>query len=104
VPIALTEEQRALQSSVREWAKRAGTIELVRAAETGGADLAAHGWTSLAELGVLGVGLPAEAGGAGGNAADLAAVLAQATDSLIPGPVLPTLLAARHTRRVRRQR
>jgi 3-oxochol-4-en-24-oyl-CoA dehydrogenase len=95
VPIALTEEQQALQSSVREWAKRAGTIELVRAAEAGGADLAEHGWTSLAELGVLGVGLPAEAGGAGGSAADLGAVLAQVTDSLIPGPVLPTLLTAR---------
>jgi alkylation response protein AidB-like acyl-CoA dehydrogenase len=95
VPIALTEEQLALQSSVREWAKRAGTIELVRAGETGGADLAEQGWASLAELGVLGVGLPAEAGGAGGSAADLAAVLAQLTQSLVPGPVLPTLLAAR---------
>jgi hypothetical protein len=95
VPIALTEEQLALQSSVREWAKRAGTIELVRDGETGGADLAAQAWASLAELGVLGIGRPAEAGETGGTGADLAAVLAQVTDSLVPGPVLPTMLAAR---------
>ena len=95
MPIALTEEQLALQSSVREWAKRVSTIELVRDGEAGGADLAEQDWASLAELGVLGVGLPAEAGGSGGSTADLAAVLAQLTRSLVPGPVLPTVLAAR---------
>jgi hypothetical protein len=95
VPIALTEEQHALQASVREWAKRTGTIELVRAGEAGGADLADLGWASLAELGVLGVGLPVAAGGTGGSTADLAAVLAELTQSLVPGAVLPTLLAAR---------
>jgi 3-oxochol-4-en-24-oyl-CoA dehydrogenase len=95
LPIALTEEQLALQASVREWAKRTGTIELVRAAEAGGAVLAGPGWASLAELGVLAVGLPMAVGGAGGSTADVAAVLAQLTESLVPGAVLPTLLAAR---------
>jgi alkylation response protein AidB-like acyl-CoA dehydrogenase len=95
VPIALTEEQLALQTSVREWAKRAGTIELARHGEASGANLGEQGWASLAELGVFGLGLPAAAGGAGGSTADLAAVLAELTQSLVPGPVLPTLLAAR---------
>ncbi len=95
MPIALTEEQLALQASVREWAKRSGTVELVRAGEAGGAYLAAEHWASLAELGVLGVGLPPTVGGAGGSTADLAAGLAQLTQSLVPGPVLPTVLAAR---------
>ena len=95
MPIALTEEQRALQASVREWAKRTGTIGLVRAGEAGGAVLAEPDWASLAELGVFGVGLPAAIGGAGGSTADLAAVLAQLTESLTPGPILPTLLAGR---------
>jgi alkylation response protein AidB-like acyl-CoA dehydrogenase len=95
VPIALTEEQLALQASVREWAKRAGTVELVRDGEAGGANLADQDWAGLAELGVLGIGLPAALGGAGGSTADLAAVLAQLTQSLAPGPVLPTVLAAR---------
>ena len=107
MPIAITDEQLALQSSIREWAKRAGAIEAVRALEPGpsgqpdgvdaatpaGPAAAAERWASLAELGVFAVGRPAAAGGAGGTAADLAAAIAQLTDSLVPGPVLPTLLA-----------
>jgi hypothetical protein len=30
VPIAITDEQLALQASIREWAQRAGTLTLVR--------------------------------------------------------------------------
>jgi alkylation response protein AidB-like acyl-CoA dehydrogenase len=95
VPIALTAEQLALQASVREWAKRTGTIGLARDGEVGGAVLSGQDWASVAELGVFGVGMPAAFGGAGGSTADLAAVLAQLTESLVPGPILPTVLAAR---------
>jgi 3-oxochol-4-en-24-oyl-CoA dehydrogenase len=106
LPIALTAEQIALQASIREWAKRTGTIGVVRsqeppdaaaAEETSGrvaSEAAAERWASLAELGVFGVGVPVGSGGTGGSSADLAAVLTQLTDSLVPGPVLPTLLAA----------
>ena len=100
MPIASTDEQLALQASIREWAKRARSIDLVRALEPGpGVQSGDHGveaaerWASLAELGVFAVGLPAEVGGAGG-APELAAALAQLTESLVPGPLLPTLLAA----------
>jgi 3-oxochol-4-en-24-oyl-CoA dehydrogenase len=100
LPIAITDEQLALQSSIREWAKRAGVIEVVRGLEPGEAGrhrisaaadtgAAAERWASLAGLGVFGIGLP----GTDGSTADLAAALAQLTDSLVPGPVLPTLLA-----------
>ena len=47
----------------------------------------------LADLGIFSIALPAEAGGAGGTVADLAAALEQLTDALVPGPVMPTLLA-----------
>ena len=105
MPIALTAEQLALQASIREWAKRTGTIGVVRSLEPSdgtaaqeargpGASEAAERWVSLAELGVFGVGIPVTSGGTGGSPADLAAVLAQLTESLVPGPVLPTLLAA----------
>ncbi|HTA04024.1 MAG TPA: acyl-CoA dehydrogenase [Streptosporangiaceae bacterium] len=102
MPIANTDEQLALQASIREWAKRARSIDLVRGLEpgreistgTGDHDVeAAERWASLAELGVFAVGLPAEVGGTGG-APELAAALAQLTESLVPGPLLPTLLAA----------
>jgi hypothetical protein len=103
LPIATTDEQRALQAAIREWAKRADTIGAVRSLEPAPADSATTGadtdadkrWTGLADLGVLGIGLPADCGGGGGSTADLGAALAQLTESLVPGPVLPTLLAAR---------
>jgi 3-oxochol-4-en-24-oyl-CoA dehydrogenase len=102
--IASTDEQLALQASIREWAKRAAVIDVVRGQEPGGDGHhevattlgdgpAADRWASLAELGVFGIGLPAAAGGADGSTADLAAALAQLTESLVPGPVLPTLIA-----------
>ncbi|MGB6454820.1 MAG: acyl-CoA dehydrogenase family protein [Streptosporangiaceae bacterium] len=100
MPIAITAEQLALQASIREWAKRAGTIEAVRSQEKDGAGgpvaagPAAERWASLAELGVFGIGLPVASGGTGGGAADLAAAVAELTDSLAPGPLLPTLLGA----------
>ena len=83
--IAATAEQLALRDTVRDWAKRAGTLAAVRALEpastpdsplaaapgTGSSvDLggpAAAGqrhWKELASLGVFAIGRPPEAGGA----------------------------------------
>ena len=95
MPIAVTTEQLAIAESVGQWAKRAGTIAAVRDLETrggrtgGGGDL----WAGLAELGIFSIALPAELGGGGGTAADVAVVAETLAASLAPGPVLPTLLA-----------
>ena len=115
MPIASTDEQLALQASIREWAKRAGAIDAVRALEPGGAghheavimkpvvmrsprrsatDRARSAGPAWPNSACFGIGMPATAGGADGSTADLAAALAQLTDSLVPGPVLPTLIAA----------
>jgi 3-oxochol-4-en-24-oyl-CoA dehydrogenase len=96
VPIAITDEQLALQASIREWAKRVGTLALVRDLEPvspAGATGGGRCWSDLAGLGVFSIAAPPQAGGAGGTAADLAAALEQITDALVPGPVMPTLLA-----------
>ena len=124
MPIAVSEEQLALQASIREWSRQAGTLGLVRRLEPvsspggdqGGLPGSAEGglpgggqtglpggppgdvpwadcWSDLAGLGVFSIALPAEAGGAGGTVADLAAAVEQLTVSLVPGPVMPTLLA-----------
>jgi alkylation response protein AidB-like acyl-CoA dehydrogenase len=111
VPVAISQEQLAVQASIRDWARRAGTLGLVRRLEPGprpGGDLdGAAGrpdetagdalcgdcWNGLAGLGVFSIAVPAEAGGAGGTVADLAAAVEQLTSSLVPGPVMPTLLA-----------
>jgi alkylation response protein AidB-like acyl-CoA dehydrogenase len=96
VPIAITEEQRALQAAVRDWAKSVDPIAAVRRLEPAsgaGAAVPAGCWAGLAELGVFSIALPAAVGGADGTVTDLAAALEQVTAALLPGPVMPTLLA-----------
>jgi 3-oxochol-4-en-24-oyl-CoA dehydrogenase len=100
LPIATTEEQLALQASIREWAKRTETVELVRGLEPGASAgtgsqsaEADETWAGLADLGVFAIAIPVALGGAGGSTTDLAAALAQLTESLVPGPVLSTLIA-----------
>ncbi len=107
MPVAATEDQLALQASIRDWAKRAAPLEAVRGLEPGGGQPrtgqrgsrreppggSERCWRELAGLGVFGIALPAAVGGDGGTVADLAAALEQLTLSLVPGPVLPTLLA-----------
>jgi len=78
VPIAMTQEQQALQASLRDWAKRTNPIALVRSLEPDGIP------SGLAPL------IPLD----GGTVTDLAAALEQLACALAPGPVLPTALAS----------
>jgi 3-oxochol-4-en-24-oyl-CoA dehydrogenase len=91
VPIAMTQEQQALQASLRDWAKRAGPLAVVRAMEPrDGHRLPPAGTTLLADLAALGVfAMPVD----GGTVTDVAAALEELACALVPGPVLPTLLA-----------
>lgn len=96
MPIAITQEQLAVQASIRERAKQAGTLAVVRSLEPASARAGEDGgWNDLAGLGVFLIARPAAAGGVGATVADLAAVLEQITDALLPGPpVMPILLSA----------
>ena len=93
MPIAVTPEQLAITESIAQWAKRAGTIGAVRARE----GVLARGdhlpGLPAAQLGVFGVGLPEQAGGAGGTTEDVAVVAEQLATVLASGAVLTTLLA-----------
>ncbi len=86
----MTDEQRALQDAVREAAVRAGAVQ---AARESGAQADKACWAALADVGVFGVALPVEVGGAGGTVADAAAALEQCAAEMVPGPVLSTVLA-----------
>ena len=50
-------------------------------------------YDGLAQLGIFGVAVPEEHGGAGGTAADLCAMVDEAAAALVPGPVATTALA-----------
>ncbi|WP_128980170.1 acyl-CoA dehydrogenase [Streptomyces roseicoloratus] len=94
--IAITHEQRELARSVRGWLTRAVPPEEVR----GHLDLPGRAtdrpayWDGAVGQGLLGVHLPEEHGGGGGDLVDLAVVLEEAGRALLPGPHLPSVLAA----------
>jgi hypothetical protein len=113
VPIAATDEQLALQASIRDWAKRAGPLALVRRMEpgsdVGGADASGPGWDGpgwdgpgwdgpcwgdLAGLGVFSIALPAAAGGTDGTVTDLAAALEELTPRWLRARCCPPCAAS----------
>lgn len=99
--IAITHEQRELARSVRGWLTRAVPPEEVRKhldvpdTATGRPSY----WDAAAEQGLLGLHLPEEYGGGGGDLGDLAVVVEEAARALLPGPYLPSVLAAELLRR-----
>jgi 3-oxochol-4-en-24-oyl-CoA dehydrogenase len=88
-----TSEQFAARELVRSWAASAGTVHAVRDVEQGKADAWRTAYRGVAELGIFGVALPEEHGGAGASADDLCAMVDEAAAALVPGPVATTALA-----------
>src|SRR6266571_4065357 len=80
----MTQEQQALQASLRDWAKRASTIAVARQQDP---EPAAALMNDLTALGVFAIPLE-------GTVTDLAAALEQLATALTPGPVLPAVLAS----------
>ncbi|ORW20247.1 acyl-CoA dehydrogenase [Mycolicibacter nonchromogenicus] len=86
-------DQLAARELVRDWAATAGTAEAIRAAEAGETDSWQAVFARLADLGLFGVAVPEESGGAGGRLEDLCAMVDEAAKALVPGPVATTALA-----------
>ncbi len=89
----ITNEQFAARELVRSWASSSRAIEAARNVEQGDADAWRAPYRGLAELGIFGVALPEEHGGAGGTADDLCAMVDEAAAAMVPGPVATTALA-----------
>lgn len=93
----VTDEQFAARALVRDWARNASTgpggTAAIRDVEQGNPDAWRPVFARLAELGIFGVAVPEEAGGAGGSVEDLCAMVEEAAKALIPGPVATTALA-----------
>lgn len=86
-------DQLAARELVRDWAAAAGTAEAIRAVELGETDAWRPVFARLAELGLFGVAVAEECGGAGGRIEDLCAMVDEAAKALVPGPVASTALA-----------
>lgn len=93
----VTDEQFAARALVRDWARNAtsgpGGTAAIREVEQGKPDAWRPVFSRLAELGIFGVAIPEESGGAGGSIEDLCAMVEEAAKALVPGPVATTALA-----------
>ncbi|OBK94630.1 acyl-CoA dehydrogenase [Mycobacterium asiaticum] len=93
----VTDEQFAARELVRDWARGAASgssaTVAVRAVEQGDADAWRPVFSGLADLGLFGVAVAEDAGGAGGSIEDLCAMVEEAAKALVPGPVATTALA-----------
>ena len=85
-----TEEQRLLAASIRRFVERDYAFETRRSIVSSREGWSREVWKKLAELGVLGLGLPAETGGLGGGATDLMPVMEAFGDALLVEPFLST--------------
>jgi 3-oxochol-4-en-24-oyl-CoA dehydrogenase len=93
VPTTITDEQFAARELVRDWASTSGATAAVRDIEQGEPKAWQPVFSGLAGLGLFGVAVPEDCGGAGGSIEDLCAMVEEAAKALVPGPVATTAVA-----------
>jgi len=93
VATTITDEQFAARELVRDWAAGSGATAAVRDIEQGEPKAWRPVFDGVAGLGLFGVAVPEDAGGAGGSIEDLSAMVEEAAKALVPGPVATTALA-----------
>ncbi|ASR36276.1 acyl-CoA dehydrogenase [Prauserella marina] len=95
MPLAVTDDQRALADAAAAFATRAAPVSATRAAFAACAKgEAPAAWPELVRQGLHAVHLPEALGGAGAGLAELAVVAEQLGGALFPGPYLPTVLTS----------
>ena len=95
-----TDEQRAFQRAVRDFLAKECPPEHVRAMTTDGTGRSLKLWKGLAELGVVGLTVPEEYGGLGGNEVDLVLLLEEAGRAALPEPLLETTIGVSMLREI----
>ena len=90
----LSEEQRAIQDAVRGTLADAWPMERLHAFADGDADFDAASWEALMALGIGGLALPEDQGGAGLGLLDAALVCEVVGETAAPGPVIGQILTA----------
>lgn len=90
---SITDEQFAARELVRDWGAGAGSSAAIRDIEQGKPEAWRPVFEGLAGLGLFGVAVPEDCGGAGGTVEDLCAMVDEAAKALVPGPVATTALA-----------
>src|SRR5262249_17457871 len=89
---SLSPEQGMLQDSLRKFLAKEYGFESRRARAASGEGFSRETWAQLAELGLLGIAIPEEAGGLGGDAFDTMVVMEQLGRALVVEPYLSTVV------------
>jgi alkylation response protein AidB-like acyl-CoA dehydrogenase len=89
-----TEEQRLLAESVRRFVARDYDFEARKRTLASPEGMSEATWAALAEMGLLGIAIPAEWDGFGGGAVDLMSVMEAFGAALVVEPYLATVIGA----------
>jgi 3-oxochol-4-en-24-oyl-CoA dehydrogenase len=94
MPIAITEEHRALADTVASLLAKHHARAAARDLLESGAEALPPFWTEMAGLGLLGLHIPEELGGSGFGLPELLVVAEQSGRAVAPGPLVPTVIAS----------
>jgi alkylation response protein AidB-like acyl-CoA dehydrogenase len=89
---SLSEEQKMLKNSARNFLEKECPTAMVREMVKDEKGYSPELWYKMAELGWLGLSLPAEYGGAGGSFLDAVVLLEEMGRALLPSPFLATVV------------
>jgi alkylation response protein AidB-like acyl-CoA dehydrogenase len=90
----LSEEQNILQATARNFMEKECPMQIVRELEEDEMGYSPELWRKMADLGWLGINIPDEYGGSGGNFFDLVLLAEVMGRALFPGPFVPTVVLA----------
>src|SRR5262249_26231140 len=94
IDFTLDDHQLMLQQSANEFFRRRYPSEFVRTLEAGDVGYSPEHWREMADLGWLGITIPAEHGGGGGRFLDLYPLYEEMGRFLVPSPHLDTVPVA----------
>lgn len=90
----LSEEQNILQTTARNFMEKECPMQIVRELEENEKGYSLELWRKMADLGWLGINIPDEYGGSGGNFFDLVLLAEVMGRALFPGPFVPAVVLA----------
>ena len=94
MPIAITDDHRALADAVSQLLTRRDSRAAARALLEAPVEEPPAFWSDLVALGLLGLHVPEEYGGAGGDLTDLVVALEELGRQVTPGALVPTVIAS----------
>ncbi len=94
MPIGIGEDHEELRRTVRRWLEARCPPEAARALLDAETETMPPFWAELAAQGWLGIHVAEEYGGQGFGMLELAVVVEEMARAIMPGPALPTMLAA----------